>query len=64
MQSRIKVVLSVRVGVSGCVVIWIYQLIPPDMMMIGGSAVFCYLDSLTVALDLMSRDISCVNMFA
>ena len=49
-----KVVLSVRFGVSGCYVTWMHQLIPPDMMMIGGSIVLCHLDSLTVTLDLMS----------
>ena len=47
-------VLSVRVGVSGVFATWIHQLIPPDMMMVGGSGVLCPLDSLTVTLDLMS----------
>ena len=37
------------------IVTWIYQLIPPDMVMIGGSAVFGHLYSLIVSLDLMSE---------
>ena len=46
--------LSVRVGVSGCFVIWVHQLIPPDMMMAGGSRVLGHLDSLMGTLDLIS----------
>ena len=52
----------------GCFVIWMYQLISPDMMMVGGSRVFFHLDSLVVTLDLMSDIyiyiyISGVNLF-
>ena len=37
---------------------------PPDMMMIGGSGVFCHLDSFTVTLDLMSyMYIQCSDVF-
>ena len=39
---------------SGCIVTWIHQLIPADMMMVGGSGVFYHLDSFIVTLDLMS----------
>ena len=38
----------------GCFVTWINQLIPSDIMMVGGSGVLCYLDSLTVSLDIIS----------
>ena len=38
-------------------------IIPPDMMMIVGSAVFCLLDSLVVALDLMLEIYIVVNLF-
>ena len=31
-KSRMKVVLSVRIGVSGCFLIWIHEMIPLDMM--------------------------------
>ena len=38
----------------------IHQLIPPDMMMVGGSGVLSHLNSLTVTLDLMwDRYIRC-----
>ena len=33
---------------------WIYQLISPDMMMVGGSGVLYHLISLMVTLDFMS----------
>ena len=46
-------VLSVRVGVPGGFVTWIHRLIPPDMLMFGGSGVLCHLDSLTATLYLM-----------
>ena len=48
------------VDVYGCFITMIHQLRPPDMMMIDGSGVLGYLDSLKVTLDLMSdRYIRC-----
>ena len=45
-----------------CFVTWIHQLIPPDMMMVGGSVAFFHLDYLTVTLDLMSDIYIRVNL--
>ena len=48
-----SVMLSVRVGVYG-VSCHLDPMIPPDMMMVGGSGVFYHLDSFMVTLDLMT----------
>ena len=45
MQSRMEVVLSVNVGVSG--VHMDSSTDDTDVMMVGGSGVFCHMDSLT-----------------
>ena len=49
-----SVVLSVRVVCLGCFVTWIHPMIPPDMMMVGGSGVLYHLGSLVVTLDLLN----------
>ena len=38
----------------GCFVTWIHPMIPPNMMMVGGSGVLYHLDSLMVTFDLLS----------